>query len=61
MAAHFSATFWDMLPSLPRFLLIPVILRHGAPFWLSLLAGCVLTITLYAAMTWAAPRLVIEL
>jgi hypothetical protein len=31
------------------------------PFWLSLLAGCMLTIGLYAAMTWAAPRLGIQL
>ncbi len=61
MAAHAGATFWYVLPSLPMFLLIPALLRHGAPFWLSLLAGCVLTIALYTAMTWAAPRLGIEL
>ena len=61
MAAHAGATFWYVLPSLPMFLLIPALLRHGTPFWLSLLAGCILTITLYAAMTWAAPRLGIEL
>lgn len=61
MAAHAGATFWYVLPSLPMFLLIPVMLRHGAPFWLSLLAGCVLTIALYAAMTRAAARLGIEL
>jgi hypothetical protein len=61
MAAHAGATFWYVLPSLPMFLLIPMMLRHGAPFWLSLLAGCVLTIGLYAVMTWAAPRLGIQL
>ena len=61
LAAHAEATFWYVLPSLPMFLLIPALLRHGAPFWVSLVAGCVLTIALYAAMTWAAPRLGIEL
>lgn len=56
MAAHASATFWYVLPSLPMFLLIPALLRHGVPFWMSLLAGCLLTIVLYAAMTAIGPR-----
>lgn len=47
MAQHAEATFWYVLPSLPMFLLIPVLLRQGAPFWVSLVAGCVLTIGLY--------------
>ena len=29
MAAHVGATFWYVLPSLPMFLLIPVLLRQG--------------------------------
>jgi hypothetical protein len=56
MAAHASATFWYVLPSLPMFLLIPLLLRHGAPFWLSLAVGCLLTVLLYAAMTVIGPR-----
>jgi hypothetical protein len=56
MAAHAQATFWFVLPSLPMFLLIPALLRGGLPFWLALLAGCVLTILLYLAMTWIGPR-----
>jgi len=56
MAAHAQATFWFVLPSLPMFLLIPAMLRGGAPFWAALLAGCVLTIALYLAMTWIGPR-----
>ena len=39
MAAHASATFWFVLPSLPMFLLIPELLRRGVGFWPSLLAG----------------------
>jgi hypothetical protein len=56
MAAHAQATFWFVLPSLPMFLLIPALMRAGASFWLALLAGCALTVTLYLAMTWIGPR-----
>jgi hypothetical protein len=56
MAAHSGATFWYVLPSLPMFLLIPALLRHGFGFWFALAAGCGLTIILYAAMTWLGPR-----
>ena len=57
MAAHAEATFWFVLPSLPMFLLIPAMLRNGFGFWVSLAAGCVLTVALYALMVWAGPRL----
>lgn len=56
MAAHAGATFWYVIPSLPMFLLIPVLLRSGLPFWLALTLGCILTIVLYLAMTLLAPR-----
>jgi hypothetical protein len=61
MAAHAGATFWYVLPSLPMFLLMPLLLRHGVGFWLTLIAGCGLTIALYAAMTWVGPRLGLQL
>lgn len=61
MAAHAGATFWYVLPSLPMFLLIPALLRHGAGFWPALVAGCLLTIALYAAMTWLGPRFGLQL
>ena len=57
MAAHAEATFWYVLPSLPMFLLIPSLLRHGAPFWLALAAGCALTVSLYLLMVHFGPRL----
>jgi hypothetical protein len=47
LAAHAEATFWYVIPSLPMFLLIPLMLRHGTSFWLALLAGCALTVALY--------------
>ncbi|MET0294411.1 MAG: DUF3147 family protein [Phenylobacterium sp.] len=56
LAAHSEATFWYVLPSLPMFLLIPALLRRGLPFWGALAAGCLLTIGLYAAMTWLGPK-----
>jgi len=56
MASHIEATFWFVLPSLPMFLIIPAMLRSGVSFWVSLVAGCVLTIALYLAMVWVGPR-----
>jgi hypothetical protein len=61
MAAHASATFWYVIPSLPMFLLIPLLLKRGVGFWPTLLAGCVLTIALYALMTHYGSRLGLRL
>ena len=56
MAAHVIGTFWFVLPSLPMFVLIPFLLQRGAGFWIALLAGCALTIALYATMVALGPR-----
>lgn len=56
MAVHAGATFWYVLPSLPMFLVMPVMLRAGIPFWLSLAVGCGLTVTLYTLMATFGPR-----
>jgi hypothetical protein len=56
MADHVGATFWYVLPSLPMFLIMPVLIRSGVNFWAALLAGCLLTIALYLLMTWIGPR-----
>jgi len=61
MAIHAEATFWYVLPSLPMFLLIPALLRSGAPFWIALMAGCVLTVALYLAMMQIGPRFGLKL
>lgn len=61
LAAHSEATFWFVLPSLPMFLLIPLLLRQGIGFWVSLAAGCVLTMALYGIMIWAGPKLGLRL
>jgi len=61
MAIHAEATCWYVLPSLPMFLLIPALLRSGAPFWIALVAGCVLTVALYLAMMQIGPRFGLKL
>ena len=61
MAAHAEGTFWFVLPSLPMFLLIPAMLRNGFGFWVSLAAGCALTILLYSLMVWMGPKLGLRL
>ena len=61
MADHVQATFWFVLPSMPMFLLIPALLHRGWGFWPALVLGCLLTMILYAAMTWGAARLGLRL
>jgi hypothetical protein len=61
LAAHAGATFWFVLPSLPMFLLVPMLLRHNWSFWPALAAGCALTVGLYLAMTWLGPRVGLRL
>lgn len=61
LAAHAEATFWFVLPSLPMFLLIPLLLRNGMNFWAALLAGCALTIILYFLMTGFGAKLGLKL
>lgn len=61
MADHNSATFWYVIPSLPMFLLMPLLLKRGMGFWPTLAIGCLLTVVLYGLMTWAAPRLGVRL
>ena len=53
MAEHSFATFWFVLPSLPMFLAIPVMLNRGVAFWHALAIGCTMTVLLYLAMVWA--------
>ncbi|MGL4314325.1 MAG: DUF3147 family protein [Sphingomonas sp.] len=56
LANHAEATLWYVLPSLPMFLLIPALLRHGVAFWPTLAAGCALTVLLYLATIAIAAR-----
>ncbi len=53
--------FWFFLPSIPMFLIIPAMLRSGVGFALTVIVACAITILLYAAMHWIAPRVGIAL
>lgn len=61
MARHAEATFYYVIPSLPMFLLIPMLLRRGISFAPALVAGCVLTILLYLLTVAIATRMGIRL
>ena len=50
VANHAWYTFWYVLPTLPMFLLMPAMLRHGIGFWPTLTACCALTFILYLCM-----------
>lgn len=52
IAGHMQSTFWFVLPSLPMFLVMPLLLRSGVSFYGALALSCAMTLVLYAAMTW---------
>jgi hypothetical protein len=56
-----GSTFWFILPSLPLFIVLPMLLRSNVGFWLSMTIVVAGTLALYALMFWAAPRLGIKL
>ena len=49
--------FWFVLPSLPLFMILPLLLRAGWGFWAALLVGCAVTLLLYVGMFAASERL----
>jgi len=56
IAALSAGTFWFVLPTLPMFLVLPVLLRMGLGFWPSLVAVCGMTMALYSATAWLLAR-----
>jgi hypothetical protein len=61
IASLAEATFWYVLPTLPMFVVLPIMLRAGVGFWIALAASCLLTISLYAATMWILHRVGIDL
>lgn len=57
IANHAEGTFWFVLPTLPMFLVLPWLLRHGWSFWPALAVNCLMTAALFWAMV-AGLRLV---
>jgi len=52
-----SSTVWFIIPSLPLFLVLPMLLRSGMAFWAAMAIVIAGTLALYALMFWAGPRL----
>jgi hypothetical protein len=50
IANHAEGTFWFVLPTLPMFLILPWMLRHGWGFWPALGANCAITAGLFWLM-----------
>jgi hypothetical protein len=61
LAAHAEATFWYVLPSLPMFLVLPALLRHGWAFYPALAVCVLLTAVLYLGMAALLARFGIAL
>ena len=52
IANHAEGTFWFVLPSLPMFLVLPWMLRHGWGFGTALALNCLLTVALFFLLAW---------
>lgn len=53
--------FWLVIPSLVLFLLLPVLLKHGTGFWVSLALSCAATAACYLALLPLLRRVGVEL
>jgi hypothetical protein len=47
VANYIGSALWYFLPSIPMFILMPVMLRSGVNFWITLAVGAGLTMLLY--------------
>ena len=52
VASHMVATVWYVLPTLPMFIVMPIMLRAGVGFWPSLAVSCAMTTALYLLTVW---------
>lgn len=56
-----QSTIWFIIPSVPLFIALPILLRSGIGFWISLAIVIAGTLALYALMFWAAPKIGLKL
>lgn len=61
LANHAEGTFWFVLPTLPMFLILPWMLRHGWGFWAALAANCLLTVGFFWLTVFVLRRFGIDL
>jgi len=52
VAALSQGIFWLVLASLPLFLVLPLLLKAGWPFWPSLASACLVTVGAYFLLVW---------
>ena len=52
-----QSTFWFIIPSLPLFVVFPILLKSGMAFWAALAIVVAGTLALYALTFWVGPRL----
>jgi len=50
-----------IIPSLPLFIALPLLLRAGVAFWAALALVVAVTLGLYALTFWAAPKLGVQM
>lgn len=56
IANHAQSTFWFVLPTLPMFLILPWMLRHGWGFWSALGVNCLLTASFFWVTVFVLKR-----
>jgi hypothetical protein len=61
VAALSVSTVWFLLPSIPLFFALPILLRSSFGFWLSMALCIVGTLALYAFWFWAAAKIGLKL
>jgi hypothetical protein len=61
IASLSTGIFWLVIPSLLLFVLLPLLLRAGVNFWISLAASCAATALAYAGMVALLARFDVKL
>ena len=56
-----ASTIWFFVPSVPLFIVLPMLLRSGFGFWVSMAIVVAGTLALYALWFWFAPKVGIRL
>ena len=56
-----QSTIWFFVPSVPLFIALPILIRNGVGFWLSMAIVVAGTLALYALWFWVAPKVGIKL
>jgi hypothetical protein len=56
-----ASTIWFVVPSLPLFIAMPLLIRSGLGFWPSIALAAAGTLMLYALWFWAAPKVGLKL